>query len=185
MYKIVTKLLQYCVRKAQVDILTQVKNFLSINIKFLRRLNGFTQTQLGKKLDISRGNIAPFESGVVQPNSSTFLKISALFHVHPVQLIEVNLSKRMPDTLLVNEDKLGIKDQYMFDHLKTFIENTNQLTKILEGYQVFDKLRSRNINDDPTGLTTIYHDLLDLFEMSLKNNWTLISSLGLDDEEEE
>lgn len=159
------------------------KSYLGSNIKFLRRLNGLTQTELGKKLGISRGNVSTFESGVVQPNSQIFGKLTELFDVHPVQLVEQNLTKKMPQNLQVDEKNLGIKGKFVFDHVKTFIQETNQLTKILEGYQVFDEIREQNRAKDSTGLVSIYQDLLSLLEMGLRNNWALISSVGLEEEE--
>lgn len=67
-------------------------DFLRLNIKHLRVLNGLTQPQLGEILGVSRDNIASYERGTAPP-VDIIHKFVNHFHVRFNDLLEQDLSK--------------------------------------------------------------------------------------------
>lgn len=53
----------------------------SERIKNLREQMGFTQSQLAKKLYLTRASVNSWEMGLSAPSTSTIVELSRLFHV--------------------------------------------------------------------------------------------------------
>lgn len=60
----------------------------SKNLRTLRLRHSVTQTELAKKLNLSRTAISNYENGKVQPSFETLIKISELFQVTIDELIK-------------------------------------------------------------------------------------------------
>lgn len=56
-------------------------NFISGNLRLLRKRQGWSQSQLAEKVNLNRGNIASYESGTAEPSICKLLRISRLFDV--------------------------------------------------------------------------------------------------------
>ncbi len=54
---------------------------VSDRIKNLRKTNGYTQTELAKKLDITRSSVNAWEMGVSVPSTYYVIELSKLFKV--------------------------------------------------------------------------------------------------------
>ena len=50
-------------------------------IKQLRLSNNMTQTELAKKLNITRSSVNAWEMGISTPSTTYFVKLAQLFHV--------------------------------------------------------------------------------------------------------
>lgn len=64
------------------DALT-LPNFISGNLRLLRKRQGWSQAELAEKVSLNRGNIASYESGTAEPSICKLLRISRLFEVNP------------------------------------------------------------------------------------------------------
>lgn len=51
------------------------------NIKTLRSSNGWTQSELAKKLGITRSSVNAWEMGISVPSTSYIVELAQLFHV--------------------------------------------------------------------------------------------------------
>lgn len=51
------------------------------NIKALRSSNGWTQSELAKKLGITRSSVNAWEMGISVPSTSYIVELAQLFHV--------------------------------------------------------------------------------------------------------
>jgi transcriptional regulator with XRE-family HTH domain len=67
--------------KIFLNILDMSKNAIGERIKQLRKSNGFTQSLLGEKLQVSGSTISQYESGEITPSIEVALKLSDLFGV--------------------------------------------------------------------------------------------------------
>lgn len=54
---------------------------ISEKIKELRELNGFSQAQLAKKLDVTRSSVNAWEMGLSTPTTQYVAQMARLFHV--------------------------------------------------------------------------------------------------------
>ena len=67
--------------------------FLTQNIKYLRKQNGWTQQKLADELEIKRALIGAYEEGRATPKLAVLQEIAVLFHVSVDDLIGVDLEK--------------------------------------------------------------------------------------------
>lgn len=70
--------------------------FLNKNIKYLRKNynNGQSQEQLAKDLGISRAAIMSYESGRVEPNIETLIKIATYYSICIEGLVNIDLEEK-------------------------------------------------------------------------------------------
>lgn len=154
------------------------------NLKFLRRMKGLSQTALANETGMTRNNIASYESGVVEPNASNFLRVCKFFSIDPKCMLDSVLSEN-PHEVTSHPDKVeGVVNNYLLDHMDQFVIQTNEMTKILEGYKALYDLR-RADDDNPLhrDLYSTMGDLHSLLESLIKSNWNLISSVFPEEEE--
>ncbi|WP_339876965.1 helix-turn-helix transcriptional regulator [uncultured Algoriphagus sp.] len=82
-------------------------DFLRLNIKYLRVINGLTQVQLAEILDVSRSNIASYESGTIPPVDIVHRLVNH-FNIKFNDFIEKDLSSfesKNVNTVLINTDR--------------------------------------------------------------------------------
>ncbi len=72
--------------------------FLTQNIKYLRKQNGWTQQKLADELEIKRALIGAYEEGRATPKLAVLQEIAVLFHVSVDDLIGVDLEKGTSST---------------------------------------------------------------------------------------
>jgi len=145
-------------------------------------MQGLTQTELGKALDVNRNNIASYESGMVEPNANLFIKTCQFFDIDPKEMLVTIMSQSpISNTLHISEDIKTI-DQYIIDQFEIFVHETNNSTKILEGFTTFQSFDELKENVDDKELNNILGDLLSVFDQLLKINWELIHKVIPSDE---
>lgn len=66
---------------------------LANNIRFLRKQQGWTQTELADKLNVNRSAIGAYEEGRAEPRLSGLRELARLFGCGVEQLLERNLEK--------------------------------------------------------------------------------------------
>jgi transcriptional regulator with XRE-family HTH domain len=151
---------------------------IGMNLKFLRRMRGMSQTELANKLGLSRNNIASYESGMVEPNSINFLKMASYFQVNPQDMLEKVLSENPTDIVPLEENPQNTIESYITEHMEDFTRQTNSITKILEGYQEFYNMR-KDIPKAPNEkeLFNSMENILELLQTLVSVNWKLIQTV--------
>jgi len=148
------------------------------NLKFLRRLNGHSQAFLAKELGIKRNNIASYESGVVEPKAEVFLKFCEYYSRPPVEVLETVISNKGLDAIAGSVPEMDVVDQYFADNLEKFIQQTNDMTKVVEGYKAYIELKyEKDMEQSTKSLLATLSEYVDLFETLLKSNWNIIGKI--------
>jgi len=154
------------------------------NLKLLRRLHGHSQQALANQVGLSRNNIASYESGVVEPNSSNFLKICTFFEVDPKDLLTTVIAENPIDNIAITPGTESLTDNVVKDQLEQFIMQTNEMTKVYEGYKTFFEMRQLSAEyKEYRALYSTLEDLLDLLNSLIASNWSLIQSIYPTEEE--
>ena len=74
-------------------------------IKQLRLSNDMTQTELAKKLNITRSSVNAWEMGISVPSTSLIVDIAKLFHVSTDYLLGINATASL-DISGLNEQEI-------------------------------------------------------------------------------
>lgn len=148
------------------------------NLRFLRRMKGLSQSELANQIGLSRNNIASYESGVVEPNMKKFLEACTFFSTEPRKMLDTVLSDNPADISQVIDDSEKIVDKYIIDEMEQFVIQTNEMTKVFEGYNAFIEMKKESdsyyANID---LYATLQDLLELLHSLIEANWNLIQSV--------
>jgi transcriptional regulator with XRE-family HTH domain len=167
-------------------------NFLSNNIRFLRRSQKWSQEELGKRLGVKRSSIAAYESKDVQPRLDFVIALSRLFQTPIAALIEENLelTRSFGGPTASAESQSTIQDTPAFsppfettntDNLSHLSQQSNGIRTMLDGLKVFYryKLDSLNSNDvQVRRLSADIDNLLLLMEHLATHNEALLRALG-------
>ena len=70
-------------------------SYLNSNIKYLRKLKGYTQSSLAEKIGLKRSLVGAYEEGRAEPKITTIQKLSALFQTSIDALIDMDISLGM------------------------------------------------------------------------------------------
>lgn len=73
-------------------------------IKFLREQNGMTQTELAKKLSITRSSVNAWEMGISVPSTQFIVELAGIFKVSTDYLLNVGSTISLPADGLEEED---------------------------------------------------------------------------------
>ena len=73
-------------------------------IKFLRDQQKMTQTELSKKLGITRSSVNAWEIGISVPSTQYIVELAEIFHVSTDYLLGVNSTAVIPVAGLAEED---------------------------------------------------------------------------------
>lgn len=156
------------------------------NLRFLRRMNGLSQTAMAQKLDLTRNNIASYESGIVEPNMKKFLATCMHFNVDPKDMLQSIMSEKPSDISMAVEEPDKIVDKYLSDEMEQFVIQTNEMTKVFEGYKTFFEMRKEtDTYGESRELYSTLQDLLELLNSLIRSNWNLIQSVYPQNENEE
>ncbi len=158
---------------------------LGRNVKFLRRMNGHSQEELAKALGMNRSNIASYESGVVEPKATNFLKLCRFFKVEPQVLLQNVMSEEPKEVIAPGVVPDSQIDKYILDHIDSFTVQTNKMTKILEGYKAFYALqKSMDADHASNPLYGTLDQILELLQTLVITNWKMIQAFHPSSEEE-
>lgn len=150
-----------------------MSNNFGKNLKFLRRLSGFTQTQLADVFGIKRNNISSYESGFAEPKLVLLLKIADYFDVEMSQLLEEEMEKSEPDLSAENVEIIDKNIALKFD-MKQYLHITNEGQKILDGFIAFQKMK--NVDSNGMSDNVELDRLLKILDALLSNNWALLNA---------
>ena len=92
-------------------------------IKRLREQNGYTQTELAKKLGITRSGVNAWEMGISIPSTQYIVELSAIFKVSTDFLLGIN------ETSTINVSGLTDKDIELLHSLIAHLREKNKKQK--------------------------------------------------------
>jgi len=121
-------------------------NFLSSNIRFLRKYRKLSQQQLADDLDIKRSNIAAYETKNVEPRLSFINKLADYFGFPLEDLILKDLRSLYAE---YGEEGLhGNGGALSPDSVAEIKRVANKVQRMLDGFKVFYEFkRKRNAQD--------------------------------------
>ena len=93
---------------------------ISENIKQLRELKGLTQTDLAKKLGLTRSSINAWEMGVSVPSTQYIIELASLFKVSTDYIFGLT------SDLTVNITSLSQEEQAMVFSIMNILEKNKQ-----------------------------------------------------------
>ena len=77
---------------------------VSDKIKKLREQNGYTQTELAKKLGITRSGVNAWEMGISTPSTQYIVELSSIFQVSTDFLLGINETSTISVSGLTDQD---------------------------------------------------------------------------------
>ncbi len=168
-------------------------NYLSKNIRYLRKSRQWSQEALANKVGVKRSSIAAYESKNVRPRLDFIVELSKLFGVEMSDLIEKDMETirgngtskvdnlkdiEQIDARAIGKLKLDIKDK---ESVQKFIERSIRIRKMLEGFKVFYRFKLESfedLNEDAQRLSADIENFLLLMEHLLAHNEAIISAIS-------
>ena len=145
---------------------------LSKNIKYLRKLNHWNQTELAEQLGVKRGSIASYESKNVEPRLSLIVKIAKLFDVRLLDLIEMDLSEINGQYRSFNskssnpyDNTVTIKemlDTANSEDYTNFLEKSERMQTMIDGFRIFYRMKLQTYRDNPQEMDSANNIIGDL-----------------------
>lgn len=91
---------------------------ISERIRYLRERSDLTQSELAKRLNITRSSVNAWEMGISVPATSTIVQLSEIFHVTTDYLL---LDNDTPD--MVNITKLNQEEKQILFSLLSYFQS--------------------------------------------------------------
>lgn len=101
--------------------IVEVKHMIAERIKFLREQKAYTQTELAKKLGITRSSVNAWEMGISVPSTQYIVELSNIFSVSTDYLLGVE------KTSTIDISGLTEKDIEMVYTLAEYLKTKNRL----------------------------------------------------------
>ena len=159
-------------------------NYLSSNIKCLRRKKGFSQEELAQQIGLNRGNIASYENGTAEPKICNLLKLSRIFEVSIIDLTMKDLHDE------VNQIEAQLKYENLNgpdpEQIAHFAEKAHMQADYLEGlHKCYSykkaKVASEEIPDQVNFVFDFFDQAYDAAQNLLEEHRQLISYLKCQD----
>ena len=143
--------------------------FLSKNITFLRKSRKMSQQTLASALQLSRSNIASYESGKAEPRAAKLVEIARFFDVSLTQLIEENIESLTPGKIRASNANIQEKLNQLVEKRKvdfaTFQLKTDRLRKVTIGLRAHFELKNSRITDPTPEVAAMQKDMETLLEV--------------------
>lgn len=118
-------------------------NFLSSNLRFLRRRRKLSQQQLADDLGVKRSNIAAYETKNVEPRLALINDMARYFSIPLEHLV-------MTDLMVTEESELnallGGGEALSADSISEIREVSSKIRRMLDGFRIFYEFK-REMND--------------------------------------
>ncbi len=111
---------------------------LAIQLKYHRKLNGFSQDDVAKKLKLSRQSISKWENGHTYPDLDNLLLLSELYQVSIDELLQKN--KKLKKEILKNDNEIrdtSKKLKFRHQKINTEVKDDSLFLLILSGISSF------------------------------------------------
>ena len=118
-------------------------NFLSSNLRFLRKRRKLSQQQLADDLGVKRSNIAAYETKNVEPRLALINDISRYFDIPLEHLVTTDLAAVQPSEfqLIANGGSA-----LTVDSVSEIKEVSNKIQRMLDGFRIFYEFK-REMNE--------------------------------------
>ncbi|NJC25236.1 helix-turn-helix transcriptional regulator [Neolewinella antarctica] len=168
-------------KTAQTVEATQVSlpNFIGSNLRVLRKLKGWSQSQLAERVNLNRGNIASYESGNAEPSICKALRISKLFDVDPRDIIRRDLSD--PQELLLAQIEHSQQEEIQRERLTQLRMEAKQLEELVRSSRTLFAYKRENIEQPcPAAdlMSAHYEQLFEVTQQLLRNHQDLLNEVG-------
>ena len=118
-------------------------NFLSSNLRFLRRRRKLSQQQLADDLGVKRSNIAAYETKNVEPRLALINDIAQYFDLPLEHLVMADLASADDEQLAVLLDSSrGLS----VDSISEIKELSDKIKRMLDGFRIFYEFK-REMNE--------------------------------------
>ncbi len=139
-----------------------MENNFSKNLRHLRKLNKWSQEELGDRLDIKRSSIAAYECKNVEPRLELLVRISHLFRVSISDLVQMDLSEdSYPLYESETAEQNGVSDDNVIDIITKKCE---EIKALHDGFRTYYQIRRKNTSDSQPELMRLMMDI-DTFSM--------------------
>ena len=118
-------------------------NFLSSNLRFLRKRRKLSQQQLADDLGVKRSNIAAYETKNVEPRLALINDIARYFAIPLEHLIMTDLAATGPDEFQLLTRGGGALTADSVTEIK---EVSNKIQRMLDGFRIFYEFK-KEMND--------------------------------------
>lgn len=171
--------------------------YLADNIKFLRQKLGLSQEKLAELLGLNRGNIASYEKGSAEPRIENLIKMMQVFKVEVKDLVEKDLAgiekldheiSSLKENESYSENLISWEKGRLLKRLENrdkriqqFIQQSEEMHKILEGFKLFHKFKMENgrtVTEDVKKISDDYEKLLEVMDVMLQTDRKMIEYLG-------
>lgn len=153
------------------------------NLKLLRKLKGVSQQELAKNVGLSRNNIASYESGTVEPNAKSFLKIALYLEINPSIFLSTEIGTDNLDSVIEIKHDDDTVSEYLSTCISSFINSTSESSKILEAYRSFYELTDMNKLPADSEIAHMRNQILELMHQMLETNWNFLKQINANEEE--
>ncbi|MCP9234540.1 helix-turn-helix domain-containing protein [Lewinella sp. JB7] len=117
-------------------------NFLSSNIRFLRKRRKLSQQQLADDLGIKRSNIAAYETKNVEPRLSLINDMARYFSVPLEDMVVTDIASLGSEDEVIN----GLNRVLNQNTIEEIKEVSEKIQRMLDGFKVFYEFK-REMND--------------------------------------
>lgn len=126
-------------------------NYLSSNLRYLRKRKKLSQQQLADVLNIKRSNIAAYETKNVEPRLALINAMAEYFEVSLSDIISVDLVERarmaaFGGNAITDTEHRQRKGMIKLQHFQEFNEQSERIRKMLDGFKVFYQYK-KEINE--------------------------------------
>jgi len=167
----------------------EITNYLSKNIRYLRKAKQWSQEELAARLDIKRSNIAAYESKNVEPRLGLILRMAKLFNVNMAEFIHADIDKQggVQQPFEVEAEAKRhlalsprVSNQISPKVLQDFVERSLSIRKMLEGFKIFYRFKKEAATKtgEPKASSVDIDNFLNLIDHMLSLNESLIDALG-------
>lgn len=107
------------------------------------------------------------------------------FNISLKDMLEIKLSESPAESLHVSERDQGPIDTFVNQQLDTFVQQTNEMTKVYEGYKtLYEMKKEEEAYSKNKDLYATLDNLIELLGSLVKYNWNLIQEIYPNGEEE-
>lgn len=154
-------------------------NFIASNLRVLRKLEGWSQSELAFKVNLNRGNIASYESGSAEPSICKLLRISNLLKVHPRDITRKDLSQEAELAMARHaHDEARIAER---ERIAQFRHRALELTEVVSSSKrLFEYKRGRLENPckEADLFAAQYEQLYEVTQQLLQEHRDLLGEVG-------
>jgi transcriptional regulator with XRE-family HTH domain len=163
---------------------TQDRKILPSNIRFLRKKAKLSQEELAANLDISRSNVAAYESKGVEPRLRIVLEMARFFDVSVRAFVAQDLATLDGQIPSFDQDSLVSPQAHIIDlsdndAMQKLMDKTVQIRKVVEGFKAYQEIKfKRNAQGASAQMPYGSGSFLELLDQLVSHNEAIISSVS-------